>query len=246
MIKIIKLFRGIKLILLNSIHFKSKSLGMKLIFFLIANSLTKFVYLKVKNKKINDDFLNYIKDFKFSRNYFKHNSPIWYEILNKNFQLNKKVNVLEIGTFEGMSFLFFQKYLQLENLYCIDLIENKNFKFNKEKFNNYKFFNLSSDDFFWKKINIKFDIIYVDGSHYVKDVYNDLINSHKYLKENGILIIDDLLLDIEFRRKKKYFDEVMSGVFMFLNKKLNYKILYTGHQLILKKLKSNDFTVQRN
>ena len=142
-----------------------------------------------------------------------------------------------------MSFLFFQKYLQLENLYCIDLIENKNFKFNKEKFDNYKFFNLSSDDFFRKKINIKFDIIYVDGSHYVKDVYNDLINSHKYLKENGILIIDDLLLDIEFRRKKKYFDEVMSGVFMFLNKKLNYKILYTGHQLILKKLKSNNFTV---
>ena len=237
MIKIIKLFRGIKLILLNSIHFKSKSLGMKLIFFLIVNSLTKFVYLKIKNKKINDDFFNYLKDFKFSRNYFKHNAPIWYEILNKNFFLNKKVNVLEIGTFEGMSFLFFQKYLQLENLYCVDVIENENFKLNKEKFKNYKFFNTSSDDFFKKITDIKFDIIYVDGSHYAKDVYNDIINSYHKLTENGILIIDDFLLDVEFRRNKNYFDEVMAGVFMFFDEKINYKILYTGHQLILKKIK---------
>ena len=237
MIKIIKLFRGIKLILLNSIFFKSKSLGMKLIFFLIINSLTKFLYLKIKNKNINDDFFNYIKDFKFSRNYFKHNPPIWYEILNNNFFLDKKVNVLEIGTFEGMSFLFFQKYLQLENLYCVDVVENENFKFNKEKFKNYKFFNTSSDDFFKKKTNIKFDIIYVDGSHYAKDVYNDIINSYHNLTENGILIIDDFLLDVEFRRNKNYFDEVMAGVFMFFNEKINYKILYTGHQLILKKIK---------
>ena len=237
MIKIIKLFRGIKLILLNSIHFKSKSLGMKLIFFLIVNSLTKFVYLKIKNKKINDDFFNYLKDFKFSRNYFKHNASIWYEILNKNFFLNKKVNVLEIGTFEGMSFLFFQKYLQLENLYCVDVIENENFKLNKEKFKNYKFFNTSSDDFFKKITDIKFDIIYVDGSHYAKDVYNDIINSYHKLTENGILIIDDFLLDVEFRRNKNYFDEVMAGVFMFFDEKINYKILYTGHQLILKKIK---------
>ena len=237
MIKIIKLFRGIKLILLNSIYFKSKSLGMKLIFFLIVNSLNKFLYLKIKNKNINDDFFNYIKDFKFSRNYFKHNPPIWYEILNKNFFLDKKVNVLEIGTFEGMSFLFFQKYLQLENLYCVDVVENENFKINKEKFKNYKFFNTSSDDFFKKITDIKFDIIYVDGSHYAKDVYNDIINSYHKLTENGILIIDDFLLDVEFRRNKNYFDEVMAGVFMFFDEKINYKILYTGHQLILKKIK---------
>ena len=238
MIKLIKFFRGVKLILLNSIHFKSKLLGMKLLIFLIINSLNKYVYLKIKNKNINDKFFNYLNDYKFSRNYFKHNPAIWFEIFNKNFLLNKKVNVLEIGTFEGMSFLYFQKYLQLENIYCVDLIENENFKFNKEKFDNYKFFKTSSDVFFQKKIDIKFDIIYVDGSHYVIDVYNDLINSNKYLKENGILIIDDLLLDIDFRRNKKYFNEVMSGVFKFLNEKFKYKILYVGHQLILKKVKT--------
>ena len=237
MIKILKFIRGIKLILINSIHFRSKLLGMKLLWFLITNSFTKYMYLKIKNKSINDDFFKYLKVFKFSRNYFKNNPPIWFEIFDKNLLMDKKVNVLEIGTFEGMSFLFFQKYLQLENIYCVDVVENENFKLNKEKFNNYKFFNSSSDDFFNKKLDIRFDIIYIDGSHYVKDVYNDLMNSHIYLKENGVLIIDDFLLDIDFRRNKKYFDEVMSGIFMFLKKEFNYKILYVGHQLILKKIK---------
>ena len=236
MIKIIKLFRGLKLILLNSIHFKSSLLGLKLFFFVIIHSLTKFVYLKLKNKNINDDFFNYLKNLKLSKNYFKHNAPIWFEIFKKHNLINKKINILEIGTFEGMSFLFFNKYLNFENLFCVDLYENDNFKLNREKFNNYKFYNCSSDDFFKKKINIKFDIIYVDGSHNVKDVYNDLINSDIFLEENGIIIIDDLLLDIEFRRNQKTFDEVMSGVFMFLKKNFKYKILYVGHQLILKKI----------
>ena len=237
MTKIIKFFRGLKLIAVNSIHFKSNLLGLRLFFYLTIHSLTKFMYLKIKNKKINYDFLNYIKNFKFTKNYFKHNAPIWYEIFKKNSLIDKKINVLEIGTFEGMSFLYFNKYLDLKNLYCVDVTEHENFKLNKEKFNNYKFFNSSSDDFFNKKLDIRFDIIYIDGSHYVKDVYNDLMNSHIYLKENGVLIIDDFLLDIDFRRNKKYFDEVMSGIFMFLKKEFNYKILYVGHQLILKKIK---------
>ena len=109
MIKILKFIRGIKLILINSIHFRSKLLGMKLLWFLVINSFTKYMYLKIKNKSINDDFFNYLKDFKFSRNYFKNNPPIWFEIFDKNLLMDKKVNVLEIGTFEGMSFLFFQK-----------------------------------------------------------------------------------------------------------------------------------------
>lgn len=235
--KFVKFLRGIKLIVLNSIHFKSSFLGVKFFFYLIIHSLTKYMYLKIKNKKINDDFFNYTKNFKFTKNYFKHNAPIWYEIFKKNSLINKKINVLEIGTYEGMSFLFFNKYLELKNLYCVDVKENENFKLNKEKFSNYKFFNSTSDDFFKKKLNVKFDIIYVDGSHYFKDVFNDLINSHEHLEDNGILIIDDFLLDVDYRRNKKYFEEVMSGVFMFFKKDFKYKILYTGHQLILEKIK---------
>ena len=57
------------------------------------------------------------------------------------------------------------------------------------------------------------------------------------MKKNGILLIDDLLLDVGIRKKGyKFYEEVMGGVFLFLKKKKNYKFLYTGHQLILKKI----------
>ena len=87
--KIIKLIRGIKLILLNSYYYESKLLGIKLIFFLLINSITKFSYLKFKNKNIKNDFFEYIKHFKFTRNYFEHNPAIWFEIFKKNFLLGK-------------------------------------------------------------------------------------------------------------------------------------------------------------
>ena len=59
--KIVKFIRGIKLILLNSYYYKSKLLGIKLIFFLLIDSITKFSYLKIKNKNIKTDFSEYIK-----------------------------------------------------------------------------------------------------------------------------------------------------------------------------------------
>ena len=237
MIKFLKIYRGFKLLILNAIHFKLILVGLKLSFLLFINIFTKFLFLKFKNKNITNDFFNHTKKFKLSHNYFKHNPAIWYEIFKKNNLLNKDINILEIGSFEGMSVLFFDKYLKVKNLYSIDLLKNDNFIYNIRNLKNINFFNMKSDDFFKKKLDIDFDIIYVDGSHYSIDVFNDLINSDLLLKKGGILIIDDLLLDFSIRKKGyKFYEEVMGGIFLFLKEKVNYKFLYTGHQLIIKKI----------
>jgi len=237
MIKFLKIYRGFKLLILNAIHFKLILVGLKLSFLLFINIFTKFLFLKFKNKNITNDFFNHTKKFKLSHNYFKHNPAIWYEIFKKNNLLNKDINILEIGSFEGMSVLFFDKYLKVKNLYSVDLQKNNNFIYNIRNLKNINFFNMKSDDFFKKKLDIDFDIIYVDGSHYSIDVFNDLINSDLLLKKGGILIIDDLLLDFSIRKKGyKFYEEVMGGIFLFLKEKVNYKFLYTGHQLILKKI----------
>jgi len=237
MIKFLKIYRGFKLLILNAIHFRLILVGLKLSFLLFINIFTKFLFLKFKNKNITNDFFNHTKKFKLSHNYFKHNPAIWYEIFKKNNLLNKDINILEIGSFEGMSVLFFDKYLKVKNLYSIDLLKNDNFIYNIRNLKNINFFNMKSDDFFKKKLDINFDIIYVDGSHYSIDVFNDLINSDLLLKKGGILIIDDLLLDFSIRKEGyKFYEEVMGGIFLFLKEKVNYKFLYTGHQLILKKI----------
>ena len=237
MIKFLKIYRGFKLLILNAIHFRLILVGLKLSFLLFINIFTKFLFLKFKNKNITNDFFNHTKKFRLSHNYFKHNPAIWYEIFKKNNLLNKDINILEIGSFEGMSVLFFDKYLKVKNLYSVDLLKNDNFIYNIRNLKNINFFNMKSDDFFKKKLDIDFDIIYVDGSHYSIDVFNDLINSDLLLKKGGILIIDDLLLDFSIRKKGyKFYEEVMGGIFLFLKEKVNYKFLYTGHQLIIKKI----------
>ena len=236
--KFYKILRGVKLIILNSFYFKVKILGLKLILLILTQGLIKFLFLKIKNKKISRKFYRYTRKFSFSENYFNHNSEIWFDIFEKNNCFNRKLTILEIGSFEGMSLLFFQYFLKVKDIFSVDFAKNKNFEKNIRNFKNVKYFNLKSDLFFKKNINHKFDIIYIDGSHYYKDVFNDLINSERKLKQDGLMIIDDLLLDLNYRKKgMNFYEDVIGGVMMFLKeKKSKFKFLYVGHQLILKKI----------
>ena len=238
MIKFYKIYRGIKLIFLNSFYFKVKLSGLKLIMLILLQGVMKFFYLKIKNKNISIEFFKYLEKYKFSKNYFNHNSEIWFDIFEKNNCFNRKLTILEIGSFEGMSLLFFQYFLKVKDIFSVDFAKNKNFEKNIRNFKNVKYFNLKSDLFFKKNINHKFDIIYIDGSHYYKDVFNDLINSERKLKQDGLMIIDDLLLDLNYRKKgMNFYEDVIGGVMMFLKeKKSKFKFLYVGHQLILKKI----------
>ena len=45
---------------------------------------------------------------------------------------------------------------------------------------------MKSDNFF-KLNNKKYNFIYIDGSHELEDIKNDLINADNHLLENGIL-----------------------------------------------------------
>ena len=239
--KVKQLIRGFKLLYLNSIYFNLKYLGLKLGILIIIHIFKNFLYLKIKNRKITYNFFNWTKEFKLSKNYFKNNPFIWYQILKKNNFLDKEINILEIGSFEGMSILFYEKFIKIKNIYAVDPLYNSqsicdNFYYNIKKFENITFFKMTSDVFFKKKNLIKFDVIYIDGSHYSLDVYNDLVYAYELLNKDGIIFIDDFLFDYDVRKNNyKYFESVMGGIFMFLKKKYKYKILYAGHQLILKK-----------
>jgi uncharacterized membrane-anchored protein YitT (DUF2179 family) len=79
----LKLFRGLKLLFLNSIYFKLKFFGIKLLLILINHTFLKFYYLKFKHKKTILEFNKKIKKLSFTQNYFKHNPPIWFEIFKK-------------------------------------------------------------------------------------------------------------------------------------------------------------------
>lgn len=65
-------------------------------------------------------------------------------------------------------------------------------------------YKMTSDDFFEKHISQKYDIIFIDGLHIFEQVYRDIINSLKYLNENGVIVVHDCnpITEITQRRER--------------------------------------------
>lgn len=50
----------------------------------------------------------------------------------------------------------------------------------------------TSDEFFEQlDINVKYDIIFIDGLHVAEQVFRDITNSIKHLSDNGIIVLHD-------------------------------------------------------
>lgn len=91
---------------------------------------------------------------------------------------------------------------------------------------------MSSEKFF--KINKnKFDLIYIDGSHFCDDVKNDFNNSIKIANKDCIIILDDLLWN--FYKNKK--NNPINGILPILSKNKDIlKIVHINNQLIVQKI----------
>ena len=110
---------------------------------------------------------------------------------------NKKINILEIGSYAGASAAAFVKYLPESNIFCFD-INISNFKFKSNKIHVFGL-DINNQKKTIKTINkivdrygIKeFDIIIDDGSHNLKDILVALKFFFKYLKNKGLYVIED-------------------------------------------------------
>ena len=207
-------------------------------------------------------------------NYFKKkrskNLPEWNKtLLNRKYQFtmnnitqsihliddikiklnNKKIKIVILGCFEGMSTIFFLNNFNVKKIYCIDIWDVNFYKKSKGKpnlgaeyffNNNLKYYNnvikikSTTQFFFKKKIIFSADIVYTDASQYYLDVFNDARNSWNILNKGGYLIFNSLL----WRSSKKLRHYTLAGVNMFLNYIRNrYEIIsISSNMLILKKI----------
>jgi len=199
----------------------------------------KFKYL-IKPEKT---FL--LKKYKFLEpDWFSHNIPLWNWILS-NYKLKKKINYLEIGVFEGHSLFFIYEKLKNINITAVDpykdyseikpFLKNKvSFVFNSFQKNIRKFqvkvdlFKIKSSKFF--KINKKkFDIIYIDGSHFYLDVLKDFKNSLNIINNEGIIILDDF----SWNFYDKIYKNPIGGILPILkNKKI--EVMAITNQIYIK------------
>ncbi|MDC0545059.1 class I SAM-dependent methyltransferase [Pelagibacteraceae bacterium] len=123
---------------------------------------------------------------------------------------DKKIRILEIGTFDAKFTNWLSKLFPDAEIITIDIDHNsenfiileKSSSFTKElllknrkkhlKRKNIKFIQMNSLDLMKKFSRESFDIIFVDGYHKNPIVSHDIKNSHALIKKNGYVVVDDL------------------------------------------------------
>lgn len=165
----------------------------------------------------------------------------------------EKINVLEIGTYTGVSLIniinaipnsvgigvdMWSSYNEnnlLENMDAVGV--EKSFYKNISTFgleNRITGMKSDSTDALTKFIRdgSTFDFIYVDGSHLLLDCYSDLVLAWLVLEKNGIIAIDDYLYKVE-----SMLDSPFEAVNHFLKRyEGKYKLLHKGYRVFLQKL----------
>lgn len=191
--------------------------------------------------------------YEFTQNWFNQ-SGIKKEI-QKYIDPTTVNKILEIGSFEGQSSVFFSDKL-LDNdksfLVCVDpffdsgtvdgittLYVNQNVKnrflnnISKSKnFDKVSHHCNTSDDFFANNNNT-FNFIYVDGCHNPEYVKRDVNNAFKVLEKNGILWMDDYLYGNRIEHNGTPKDVIDQFLLEYTGK---YEILHKAYQIAIRKI----------
>ena len=139
---------------------------------------------------------------------------------------SKKLNILEIGTWEGASSAAFLNYFPNAIIYCID----KNFRF-KFKSKRITFFNCDINNkkdmnrFSIKFNSTKFKIIIDDASHILSDMIKSLKFFFRQLDSQGIFVIEDFNAPVYFGELNdaKGKELLMNDLLLNLKKKKKFK-----------------------
>ncbi len=96
---------------------------------------------------------------------------------------------LELGVFVGHNFL------QIEATKKVAVDPDKKIQHTESLPNDSIFYEVTSDTFFENQMDPllieKFDVIFIDGLHTYQQSLHDVLNSLKYLKEDGVIVMHD-------------------------------------------------------
>jgi predicted O-methyltransferase YrrM len=180
-------------------------------------------------------------DYSFTKDYVSSNVSEWGRLLAV-YQGQPAVRMLEIGSYEGRSTLWFLTSIlthPTSGIVCMDpfIQASRELRFDHniriagvvEKVTKRKG---RSEDLLAQLPRDSFDIIYVDGSHQALNVLFDAVSSWFLLKTGGVLIFDDYLLDMEKPRSQR----PQPAIDLFLESfEGRYELLSKAWQVILRK-----------
>ncbi|WP_141682140.1 class I SAM-dependent methyltransferase [Mycobacterium malmoense] len=187
----------------------------------------------------------------FQERWFDMNIVPWCVTLPKVFDRADPVRILEIGSWEGRSSLFFLTYFAQGKLTAVDTwagsdewhySATSDLRDLEARFDN----NVSSGAGRVTKrkgssLTVlpqllsekqEFEIIYVDGSHFSDDAIVDGLNAWRLLKHGGVMIFDDVMWPAYPRARAN----TAWAINQFLKYHSGeYKVLHAQYQIILQK-----------
>jgi predicted O-methyltransferase YrrM len=191
-------------------------------------------------------------DKTFSTDWAGNHFFLWAELLH---QLREKpIRILEIGSWEGRSALFFLNYLPLSSMVCIDTFEGNvehhldphfqplvrkaeaQFDFNLAAFADRVEKIKGSSTIVLPTLGIsgrRFDLAYIDGSHIAADVYGDAVLTWSMMEPGGLVIFDDYEWDLmrEDRQRPRLGVDAFLAAF-----RGQYREIQRAYQLVIAKL----------
>ncbi|MEA2898057.1 MAG: hypothetical protein QOJ84_3672 [Bradyrhizobium sp.] len=197
-------------------------------------------------------FETYFAGKELTTNWAAEHYHLWATILAP--WQNEPVRILEIGSWEGRSALFFLNYLRHSSIVCVDTfagsIEHRAWAVaqqNAQLFGIESRFDSNLAQFAERMekrkqeslvalgtLGIerrKFDLIYIDGSHLAMDVYRDGVLAWPLVVRGGIMIFDDYQ-----RQQGPKADWPHIGIDAFLDAtKGGYEELHRGRQIVIRK-----------
>ena len=229
---------------------KNNFVNLKKILPLVKSNKLKFILKTFQGQ----NYVEFQPNIDNEKIYFKNKYQLYYDDwfsgninIWKNYLIPlKEIKYLEIGSFEGRSAVFVGELKNVKEVTCVDTFEGsdehnninfdlvyKNCSENLKKLN--KPYNLIKDTShnFFQKNNKKFNVIYIDGSHFYDDVKKDFINSMNYLDDGGILICDDFLWFFYENIEQNPIGAILE---CYENYKKDLEILFINHQIIFKKI----------
>jgi predicted O-methyltransferase YrrM len=197
-------------------------------------------------------FETYFVGKEFTTNWAVEHYHLWTTILAP--RQEEPIRILEIGSWEGRSALFFLNYLRYSSIVCVDTfagsVEHRAWPVaqqNAQLSGIERRFDSNLAQFAGRVEKRKeeslvalgtlgierrqFDLIYVDGSHLAMDVYRDGVLAWPLVMQGGIMIFDDYQ-----RKQGPETDWPHVGIDAFLDvTKDGYEELHRGRQIAIRK-----------
>lgn len=226
-----------------------------LIVFIIDNLDIKKKYFKGKFNSIKIDTTQYESILcKFGGKYntdksqlnkigHRHSYTAVYNIIFSHLK-NKKINLAEIGILDNASIKMWREYFTSAKIVGFDYDDKLILKAKKDKLRNVNYFNINVNNRekitkSFRKSKLKYDIIIDDSTHFFEHQINIINVVEKFLKKDGILVIEDIYTKKRAYSENEYFEKLKNLkknfkdiFFVECKHKNNYSGLWSNHKLL--------------